>query len=230
MQNFGEEGQIKLKRAKVAVVGLGCLGSAAFIYLTAAGICHICIIDDDIVELPDLNRQILYREKDLGKKKTEVAKNYLSLLNSEIRIEAINEKINKNNFKKLLEGIDAIVDCTDNFPTRYLLNEASLKFNIPLFHGACRGMEGIVTTILPMKTACLKCIFPEPPPQERFPILGAIAGTIGTIQATEVIKFFIGMPVLANKLLIYDAQFLRYNTVKLERNLNCPVCGVKNED
>lgn len=228
--NFGKEGQEKLKKARVAIVGLGGLGSAVSIYLTVAGIGHLKIIDDDIVEISNLNRQILHGDNDISKSKVKSAKEKLSTINPDIEITGIKEKITKNNVIKLLKNTDVIVDCMDNFPTRYVLNDASLKLSIPFFHGACRGMEGRATTIIPRKTPCLKCIYPHLPPSEKFPILGAVAGTIGTIQATEVVKFFVGMePLLTNKLLVYDAQFLTYDLIKIECNSKCPSCGGLNE-
>lgn len=223
--------QHKLEKAKIAIVGLGGIGSAASIYLAAAGIGHIRIIDNDIVSKSDLNRQILYSEKDLGKKKITVAKEKLSNLNSEIEIEAMDKRLNENNFGELFHDVDALLDCTDNFSTRYLINEAAVKLNLPLFYAACREMSGMTTTIIPKKTACIHCIFPIPPEKEReTPILGAIAGTIGTIQATEAIKFFNGMQTLQNKLLLYDGRFNRYDIIKVRRRVNCPVCGEKNDD
>lgn len=228
--NFGKEGQEKLKKARVAIVGLGGLGSAVSIYLTVAGIGHLKIIDDDIVEISNLNRQILHWDENVGREKVQSAMKKIMKMNSDIEVIGIKEKIEGKNVIDLLNGFDAIIDCMDNFPTRYVLNDASLKLNIPFFHGACRGMEGRATTIIPGKTPCLKCIYPHIPPSEKFPILGAVAGTIGAIQATEVIKFFVGMePLLTNKLLVYDAQFLTYDLIKIERNSKCLSCEGLNE-
>ncbi len=230
IRDFGKEGQQKLQKARIAIVGAGGLGSAATIYLAAAGIGFVRIIDNDIVSKPDLNRQILYSEKDLGKKKTVVAKERLSNWNGEMEIETIDKRLSEDNFRDLFHGVDAVLDCTDNFQTRYLINEAAVKLNLPLFYAACREMQGMVTTVIPKKTACIHCIFPASPEKEKeTPILGAIAGTMGTIQATEVIKFFVGMPTLQNKLFLYDGQFNRYEVINVKRRINCPICGDKNE-
>jgi len=228
--NFGTEGQEKLKKTKVTIAGVGGLGSVVSIYLTVAGIGHLKIIDDDIVEISNLNRQILHGANDIDNSKAKSAKEKLSRLNPDTEVTGVKEKITENNVLELLKNTDAIVDCMDNFHTRYLLNEAAIKMGMPLFHGACRGMEGQITTIIPGKTPCLRCIFPRAPPEEKFPILGAVSGTIGTIQATEVIKFFVGMePLLTDRLLIYDAQFLTYDQIEIKRNPKCPSCGGFNE-
>ncbi|MEA2054260.1 MAG: HesA/MoeB/ThiF family protein [Candidatus Thermoplasmatota archaeon] len=229
--NFGREGQEKLKGVSVAVAGVGGLGSAVGIYLAVAGIGRILIIDNDKIKVSNLNRQILYWDEDVGKNKVESAVEKIMKMNSDIKIIGIKEKIGRGNVTDLLKYVDAIVDCMDNFPSRYLLNDASLKLGIPLFHGACEGLEGRATTIIPRKTPCLKCIYPRFPSHKKFPILGAVTGTIGTIQATEVVKFFVGMePLLTNKLLVYDAQFLTYDLIKIERDPKCPSCGGLNED
>ncbi len=224
--DFGAEGQEKLKKSKVVIAGAGGLGSAAGTYLATAGIGHIVIIDDDTVELSNLNRQTLHRDNDIYKCKAASAKEELSMINPDIEVKGIREKITEENAVKLLRGADAVVDCLDNFHTRYILNDGSITSGIPLFHGACREMGGQASVIIPGRTACLKCIFPNPPPTKRIPILGAVAGTIGTIQATEVVKFIAGMKTtLAGKLLLYDARFLAYELIELERNAQCPSCG-----
>lgn len=224
---FGKEGQRKLKNAGVAVVGAGGLGSAVAIYLAAAGIGYMKIIDDDVVELSNLNRQVLYGEGDIGRGKAHSAEKKLREINPDIEIVGVNERITEKNAVGLLKDADAVVDCLDNFETRYVINDAAIELGIPLFHGACMEMGGQVMTVMPKRTACLKCIFPNPPPHKKTPILGAVAGTIGTIQATEVIKFFVGMErLLTNKLLIYDSRFFSYDIIELERNEKCPSCGV----
>ncbi len=230
MPDFGEECQKKLKNARVAIAGAGGLGSAAGIYLAAAGIGHITIIDDDVVELSNMNRQILHTTADVGRSKVSSAEEKLSAINPDIKVRGINERITGENAGKLLGGMDAVVDCLDNFDTRYVLNDASISMGIPLFHGACRGMGGQSTVVIPGETACLRCIFPRAPPPEKTAVMGAAAGTIGTIQATEVIKFISGMEnLLAGKLLIYDGQFLEYELIEVERNASCPSCGGLNE-
>lgn len=222
----GVEGQRKLKSAHIAVVGAGGLGSAVSTYLAVAGIGKLSIIDNDRVELGNLNRQILHWERDIGKSKANSAIEKLKQINTELEVISFGKTIDNKNVLDLIKGSDGIVDCMDNFKTRYVLNDAALKLSIPLFHGACRGWGGQVTTIIPKKTACLKCIFPKAPPKEATPILGAVAGTLGTIQATEVIKFLVGIePLLTNKLLIYDSKFLTYDLIRVERKKGCPSCG-----
>ncbi|MBC7081380.1 MAG: HesA/MoeB/ThiF family protein [Thermoplasmatales archaeon] len=224
---LGSEGQEKLRGAKVAVVGVGGLASAVCLYLAGAGVGHMRIIEDEIVELSNLNRQIIYSEEDIGKEKVYSAVEKLRKFNSEIEIEGIKERISEKNID-LLDGMDAIVDCLDNFKSRYILNEACLKYEIPLFHAACRAWQGQVSVVIPYKSACLKCIFPKVREEKSPPVLGSVVGTIATIQATEVIKYIAGIrPLLENKLLIYDAQFLSYYLVELERNKNCEACGRK---
>ena len=226
MQEFGKKGQENLKKAHVVVAGAGGLGSSAGIYLAASGIGHISIIDHEAVELSNLNRQILHWERDIGKSKVESAVEKLRQINSDIEILGTEKEIKEENVLELLKGADAIVDCMDNFHTRFILNDAALKLNIPFFHGACYGFEGRATTIIPKKTPCLRCIIPKSPPEKKVPIMSTTPGTIGTIQATEVIKFFAGIkPLLTSKLLIYDSWYLTYDLIKIERNRKCPSCG-----
>ncbi len=226
MQEFGKKGQENLKKAHVVVAGAGGLGSSAGIYLATSGIGHISIIDHEAVELSNLNRQILHWERDIGKSKVESAVEKLRQINSDIEILGTEKEIKEENVLELLKGADAIVDCMDNFHTRFILNDAALKLNIPFFHGACYGFEGRATTIIPKKTPCLRCIIPKSPPEKKVPIMSTTPGTIGTIQATEVIKFFAGIkPLLTSKLLIYDSWYLTYDLIKIERNRKCPSCG-----
>jgi len=226
IREFGRKGQENLKKAHVVIAGVGGLGSSVSIYLAAAGIGHISLIDYDTVELSNLNRQILHWERDIGKSKVESAAEKLKQINPDIEIRGIEEEIKEENVLKLLKGADAIVDCMDNFRTRFILNDAALKLDIPFFHGACYEFEGRATTIIPKKTPCLRCIIPKTPPEKKVPIMGTTPGTIGTIQATEVIKFFAGIkPLLTSKLLIYDSRYLTYDLIKIERNPKCPSCG-----
>jgi len=223
---FGIRAQKRLKRAQVVVAGAGGLGSAVLTYLAAAGLGHITIIDSDKVELSNLNRQTLYQNKDTNKSKVQCAVNTLKQLNPDIEIHGIDAKIEKDNIEGLLKGAKALVDCVDNFHTRYVLNNSALKQDIPLFHGACYGFEGRATTIVKKKTACLRCMVPVTPRKEVYPIIGSVAGTIGTIQATEVIKYFTGAgSLLLNKLLVLDSLFWRSELVDIERNPKCPDCG-----
>jgi len=224
--DFGVGGQEKLKETCVLVAGAGGLGFPIATYLVAAGVGRLRILDNDSVELSNLNRQLLYWERDIGRGKAGSAYEKLTQINPKVRVEAIDETITEANVLKLVDGVDGIVDAMDNFQTRYNLNMAALKKKIPLFHGAVRGLSGQVTTIIPGETACLRCIFPQaPPPTEVFPILGAVAGTIGTIQATEVIKYFTKVgSLLKNRLLLYDGNVSKFEEVEVKANLECSDC------
>ena len=226
---FGKSGQRKLRNSKIAIVGLGGLGCMVTTYLTAAGVGTLVLIDHDVVKLSDLNRQFLHWTTDIGKKKIVSAKRKLKLLNPEVEFVVYDEKIkNIETSEKIFENVDGIVDCTDSFEVRYLLNKIALKLNIPLFHGACGRFEGRATTIIPGKTACLMCIYPRAKTLKRSSILGSVAGTIGTIQATEVVKYITEKDdLLVNKLLIYDCKKMMFDVVKLKRNPTCEECGKK---
>lgn len=226
IEGFGEEGQEKLKAARVVIAGAGGLGSVISIYLAVAGVGRIRIIDHDTVELSNLNRQILYGDGDIGKKKAQVARGKLQALNPEIAVEAVTETITEGNAFGLLRGFDAIVDAMDNLPTRYVLNKVAVGQKVPLFHGAVRGFEGRATTIIPGITPCLKCIYPRAPQPEVTPVIGVAPAVIGSIEATEVIKYILGIgELLTNRLLVYDGLNMEFMEIKLERHPDCEVCG-----
>jgi len=225
IEGFGEEGQAKLKAARVVIAGAGGLGSVISIYLAVAGVGNIRIIDHDTVELSNLNRQILYGDADIGKEKALVAREKLQALNPEIEVEAVGETITADNAFELLGGFDAIVDAMDNFPTRYVLNKVAIGQRLPLFHGAVRSFEGRATTIVPGVTPCLKCLYPRAPQPEATPVIGVAPAVIGSIQATEVIKYIVGIgQLLVNRLLVYDGLNMEIMEVKLERHPDCEVC------
>jgi adenylyltransferase/sulfurtransferase len=223
---IGQEGQEKLKRSRVVIAGAGGLGSPIAIYLTAAGIGMIRMIDHDQVTLSNLNRQILHWEEDIGRKKVDSARTKLRSLNSAVEIEAIAETITEGNVSQLVEGFDVIVDAMDNLPTRYILNRCAIQKNIPFFHGAVNGFEGRVMTIIPGETACLRCMYRGPVPQEKFPVIGVAPAVIGIIQATEVIKHLVGIgKLLTNRLLIYDGLKVTFSEFTVDKNPNCDHCG-----
>jgi molybdopterin/thiamine biosynthesis adenylyltransferase len=223
---FGEEGQEKLKSAKIFIAGAGGLGCPISIYLAVAGVGTITVIDKDVVEQTNLNRQILHYDRDIGKKKTASAEEKLTEINPDIRVTVIDTTIDETNVLRLVGGANGIVDAMDNFPTRYLLNDAAIKKKIPLFHGAIRGLHGQATTIIPGRTACLCCIFPNPPPKEVFPVIGVTPGFIGMVQATEVLKYLLGTgDLLANRLFLWDGLEAHAEEIVVERNPACPVCG-----
>jgi molybdopterin/thiamine biosynthesis adenylyltransferase len=226
MMLFGDEGQERLKKAHIVIAGAGGLGSPVSLYLAVAGIGTITIIDMDVVDQTNLNRQILHTDRDVGKKKTVSAEEKLMAINPDIRIHAIDSRIDETNAARLVGSADGIVDAMDNYPTRYLLNEVAITKRIPLFHGAIRGFYGQATTILPGKTPCLKCIFPRAPPKEVFPVVGATPGVIGTVQATEVIKYFLQSgDLLTGRLFIWDGLAGRADEIAAERIPCCPACG-----
>ena len=223
---IGQEGQEKLKRSRVVIAGTGGLGSPIALYLVAAGIGMIRIIDHDRVVLSNLNRQILHWEEDIGEKKVDSARTKLRKLNSAVEIEAIPETITENNVSTLMDGCEVIVDAMDNLPTRYILNQCAIEKNIPFFHGAVTGFEGRAMTILPGKTACLRCMYRGPIAQEKFPVVGVAPAVIGVIQATEVIKYLLGIGrLLTNRLLIYDGLNITFSEFIINKNPNCDHCG-----
>ena len=224
--DIGEEGQEKLKRTRVFIAGTGGLGSPAAIYLTAAGVGKICVVDHDRVELSNLNRQILHWDEDVGKKKAASATEKLKKLNHDLEIEAIEETITEANVFQLIANFDLIVDAMDNLPTRYLLNKAAIEKNIPFFHGAVYGFEGRAMTIIPGKTACLRCVYRGVIPKEKFPVIGVTPAVIGCIQATEVIKYIVGIgELLKNRLLIYDGLDMKFTEFKVKKDPQCEHCG-----
>ncbi len=224
---LGEAGQERLKSARVLVAGAGGLGTVISLYLAAAGVGHLRIVDCDVVEPSNLNRQILHWNDDIGRQKTASVEEKLAALNPLICIEPIHGRIAEENIDEMTRGCDLIVDAMDNFPTRYLLNRAAVQGGIPFIHGAVRGFFGQVTTILPGKTPCLRCLFHAPPPQAPCPILGATCGVIGSIEATEAIKLITGQGApLAGRLFIWDGLALSADTVAVARDPACPVCRV----
>ena len=226
MEEMGEEGQEKLKRSKVLVAGGGGLGSLICIYLAAAGVGKICVVDHDKVELSNLNRQILHWSKDIGRKKIDSIREKIQKLNPSLEVEAKQENISEENISQLVSGFDLIVDAMDNLPTRYLLNRAAIDNNIPFFHGAVRGMEGRAMTIIPGRTACLRGMYRGPIPEEKFPVIGVAPAVIGSIQATEVIKYIVGMgDLLLDRLLVYNGLKLEFREFKIKKNPHCTHCG-----
>ena len=225
MMLFGEEGQERLKKAHIFIAGAGGLGSPVSLYLAVAGIGTITIVDMDVVDRTNLNRQILHSDRDIGRKKSTSAEEKLRGINPDITVHAIDMKIDETTISDLIGGADGIVDALDNYPTRYLLNEAAIAENIPLFHGGIRGFYGQATTIIPGVTPCLKCIFPKPPPREVFPVVGVTPGIIGIVQANEVIKYLLRCgDLLTGRLFIWDGMLGRADECCVERNPACTAC------
>ena len=223
---FGEVGQEKIGDAKVFIAGAGGLGSLVSMYLAAAGVGRIGIVDHDTVDITNLNRQLLHWTADVGRLKTVSAREKLAEMNPGVEIDTVSEKIDENNVLELVQDYDLIVDAMDNFHARYLLNKAAVAGNVPLFHGAVHGFDGQVTTVIPKKTPCLRCIFPENLPKTIIPAIGATCGVIASVQVTEVLKYLTGIGTLAaNRLLIWDGLNMVMNEIPLERNPKCRDCG-----
>jgi len=226
VRGFGKEGQERLKRTRVFIAGAGGLGSPIATYLAAAGVGMIRLADHDRVELSNLNRQVLHWDDDIGRSKVDSATEKLKKLNPEVKVEAIGEMITEANVSRLAAGFDLIVDAIDNLPTRYLLNRTALEMDIPFFHGAVYGFEGRVMTVIPGETACLGCVYRGAIPEEKFPVVGVTPAVIGCIQATEVIKYIVGIgQLLTNRLLVYDGLNMKFTEFRVKKDPNCEHCG-----
>ncbi len=232
LPELGGAGQQKLKQASVLVVGAGGLGSPALLYLTAAGVGRIGVIEDDVVDLTNLQRQVLHGTSDVGRPKVISASETMKQLNPHVQIDVYNQRLTKENIFDIIEKYDVIVDGVDNFPTRYLLNDACVMKHKTLVEGGILRFMGLIMSIRGGETACYRCVFEEPPPPGAVPscaeagVLGAVAGVIGTMQATEVLKILTGFgQPLYDRLLQFDAEELRFHEVKARRNPKCPVCG-----
>jgi molybdopterin/thiamine biosynthesis adenylyltransferase/rhodanese-related sulfurtransferase len=233
LPEVGERGQEKLLRSRVLLLGAGGLGSPAALYLTAAGIGTLGIVDNDAVDASNLQRQILHGTDRVGVSKVESARKTLENLNPDVKVVTFDERLNSTNVDRIFDqGWDGIVDGLDNFPTRYLVNDASVFKNIPVVHGSIFRFDGQVTTFWPHKGPCYRCLYPEPPPPHLAPscaeagVLGILPGVVGTIQATEAIKILLGQgEPLVGRLLTYDSLKMSFRTLKLRRDKACPVCG-----
>ena len=226
MDGWGEAAQLRLKKSTVFVAGAGGLGSPASIYLAVAGVGHIKLCDFDATALANLNRQILHDDTRIGANKAVSGKVTLERLNPSIRVTAITDKIVPGNVDALVGDADIVIDCMDNFPTRYVLNECAVRKRIPLVHGSVRGMEGQLTFIQSPETPCLRCLFAEAPPPEVFPVLGATPGVIGTMEAMEALKYLTGVgTTLKNRLLVWNGADMEFRLLKVRRDPDCPTCS-----
>jgi adenylyltransferase/sulfurtransferase len=230
MKELGAEGQRKLGRSKVVVVGVGGLGTASALYLALAGVGHLRLIDQDMVETANLHRQILYTPADLNYPKAEIAAERLTKLNPLINVEPISENVNAGNVERLLSGVDCVVDGLDNMATRYLINRACVKLGIPYTFGAAIGLEGNVSVFSPPETGCLECLLPHVSDSELMRcdtrgVVGATPGIIGTIQALETIKILAGVGTpLKGKLLVCDFSDMNFATIDIFKAANCQAC------
>lgn len=223
---WGEEGQTRLKASRVFIAGAGGLGSPVSLYLAAAGVGEIGICDADRVELSNLNRQILHTDARIGDLKAMSAAQTLQALNPEITVIPHPDRQDEDSVEGVVGNPDIVVDCLDNYDTRYLLNTYCVRHGIPFVHGAISGMMGQVTFLLPPETPCLRCIVPEPPAEGVFPVLGVTPGLVGCIQAFEVVKYLTGIgTTLKGKLLLVDGSEMRFSSFTVERSPSCSVCG-----
>ncbi len=232
LKEVGGAGQEKILNARVLIIGAGGLGSPSAYYLAAAGVGKIGIVDNDKADLSNLQRQILHFTKDVGRLKTESAKEKLTAINPDSEVATYNTRINAQNVLDIMGDYDAVINGSDNFPTRYLINDACILTRTPLFEGAVIQFCGQVMTILPYESACYRCLYEEAPPPGLIPscqeagVMGVVPGVIGIIQATEVLKWIIGKgKLLSNKLLIYNALDTEFSELNVVRNPKCPVCG-----
>ncbi len=232
LDELGYDGQLKLLNSKILIIGAGGLGSPVALYLASAGIGTIGIADGDNVDLSNLQRQIAHFTKDIGIPKVNSAKEKIKAINPNTNVITYNIYLNKSNIIDIVSKYDFIIDCCDNFATKFLINEACVLTNKPFSHGGIFKFTGQTMTILPKKSACYACIFDSPPPEESTPscsnsgILGTIAGILGTIQATETIKYITNCgQLLTNQLLTFDALNMDFRKISLEKNNHCKVCS-----
>ena len=232
MPEVGMDGQLKLKAASVLCIGAGGLGSPAALYLAAAGVGRLGIVDFDVVDYSNLHRQVIHGTPDVGRPKLDSARDRLSAINPEVRVETHEVALSSGNALDLLGGYDVVVDGTDNFPTRYLVNDACVLLGKPNAYGSIFRFEGQASVFAAPGGPCYRCLYPEPPPPGLVPscaeggVLGILPGVVGTIQATEAVKLIMGVgEPLVGRFLIYDALRMRFRDLKLRRDPDCPVCG-----
>jgi sulfur-carrier protein adenylyltransferase/sulfurtransferase len=232
LPQVGEKGQKKISRARVLVVGCGGLGSPAALYLAAAGVGRIGLVDSDRVELNNLHRQFLHTTRDMGRPKVASAKARIIALNPEVEVKTHKLRLAPENILEIIRGYDIIADGSDNFPTRYLINDACVLADKPFSHASVFGFEGQALTVIPKKGPCYRCLYPQPPPAtavsscRRAGVLGAVAGILGAVQANEILKLIlrVGRP-LTGRLLIFNGLDSTFKTVAVRRQEDCPVCS-----
>ena len=232
LEGMGGDGQEKIVNSKVLIIGLGGLGSPVAIYLSSCGAGTIGLVDNDVVDLNNLQRKIIHFTNDIDKLKIDSAKEKINKLNPNIKIKTYKEYITPLNVLEIIKDYDFIVDCTDNFTSKFLINDACVLAKKPYSHGGLLKFSGQAMTVIPHETACYRCMFNEPPPQNAIPtcsqtgVFGILPGIIGSIQAAEAVKYIAGIDdLIINRLLIVDALTMEFRNVKVNRNKNCTVCG-----
>ena len=232
LPEVGVEGQLKMLNAKVLLLGAGGLGAPTALYLAAAGIGTIGLVDDDVVDASNLQRQVIHNTERIGTPKTESARLTIEALNPDVEVTEHRMRLNAENILEIIEPYDVIVDGADNFPTRYLLNDASVRLRKPVVSASILSFDGQISTFAPFEGPCYRCLYPTPPPAELAPscsangVLGVMAGTMGTLQANEVLQLVIGTgEPLIGRLLLYEALGTRFTELKVRRDPECPICG-----
>ncbi len=232
LPEVGVEGQLKMLNAKVLLLGAGGLGAPTALYLAAAGIGTIGLVDDDVVDASNLQRQVIHNTERIGVPKTESARLTIEALNPDVKVIEHRTRLDAENILEIIEDYDVIVDGADNFPTRYLLNDASVRLRKPVVSASILSFDGQISTFVPFEGPCYRCLYPTPPPAELAPscsangVLGVMAGTMGTLQANEVLKLAIGIgEPLVGRLLLYEALGTRFTELKVRRDPECPICG-----
>jgi molybdopterin/thiamine biosynthesis adenylyltransferase/rhodanese-related sulfurtransferase len=232
MPEVGVDGQLKMLNAKVLLLGAGGLGAPTALYLAAAGIGTIGLVDDDVVDASNLQRQVIHNTERIGTPKTESARLTIEALNPDVKVIEHRFRLDAENILGIIEDYDVIVDGADNFPTRYLLNDASVRLRKPVVSASILSFDGQISTFVPFEGPCYRCLYPTPPPPELAPscsangVLGVMAGTMGTLQANEVLKLVMGIgEPLVGRLLLYEALGTRFTELKVRRDPECPICG-----
>jgi sulfur-carrier protein adenylyltransferase/sulfurtransferase len=232
LPEVGMEGQLKLLDAKVLLLGAGGLGSPTALYLAAAGVGTLGIVDDDVVDVSNLQRQVIHTTSRVGEPKVDSAERAVKDLNPGVNVEKYATRLDASNIMEIIEGYDVIVDGVDNFPTRYLLNDATVRLKIPVVSASILGFDGQLSVFAPYEGPCYRCLYPTPPPAELAPscgangVLGVLPGTMGLLQATEVVKLIVGAgDPLIGRLLLYDALAASFTELKVRRDPDCPICS-----